>query len=118
MNSSATIGSLSVLTLTLASDAASRGMLGERAWSAYQRLMEMIRECIGDDEALLDQPATPTTMWTRVSLAIEQSLEYRAKIKDLAVALVSALKADVRRGALGISLRKLDVIQANLEEIS
>jgi hypothetical protein len=116
MNGSTTIGSLSVLTLALASDAASRGMLGEAARIAYYRLSEMIRECIGE-EALPEQLATPTPMRTRISLAIEQSYEHRAKIRKAAAALIDALRADVRRGSLGISLRKLDVIKAHLEEI-
>lgn len=118
MNGSATIGSLSVMALTLTSEAASRGILGESSWNAYRRLREVIRECVGDDESLLERLPTSAAMSARISLAIEQSIEYRARIKSLAAALIEALKGDVRRGSLGVSLRKLDVIQAHLEEIA
>jgi hypothetical protein len=118
MNGSATIGSLCVLALIIASDAANRGILGEKTWEAYLRLKEKVGQCIDDEESLLEQLGLSMTKRTRVSSAIEHKPpEFRTKIKTLASALIEALKADVLRGSLGISLRRLETIQADLQEI-
>ncbi len=111
MSSSATIGSLSLLTLALALDASHRGILGKSSRNAYERLTEILRECIdADDDALLEQSRSKIAIRARLAMIVDQSFEYRAKIKSLAKALVHALKADATRGSLGISLRKLDFI--------
>jgi hypothetical protein len=118
MHGSSTIGSLAVLTLALVSEAASRGMLTERSWRAYQSLKETVVDCVGGDEPLIDELSSPTGPRKRISIAIEQSFQHRERIKSLARTLVEALKSDVLRGSLGISLRKLQVLQTYLEDIS
>jgi hypothetical protein len=118
MHGSSTIGSLVVLTLTLVSDAASRGMLTERSWRAHQSLKDTVVDCLGGDEPLLEDISAPSGARKRISIAIEQSFQHREEIKGLARSLIEALKSDVLRGSLGISLRKLQVLQAYLDEAS
>lgn len=117
MNDSMTVGSLSVLALALAADAASRGILGESTRFAYLQLSEKIRACVGDDVSAPEQLGLSPNIRARISAAIEQSIEQRARIKALSRALVESLKADVLQGSLGISLRRLNVIAAHLDEI-
>lgn len=118
MNGATTVGSLAALALTLATDAASRGILGASTRAVYLQLCEKIRQCVDDDELLLEHLGLSPTLRAQVSLAVEQSIEQRARIKALSIALVEAMKADALQGSLGVSLRRLNAIQADLQEIS
>lgn len=117
MNGSTTVGSLSVLALALASEAASRGILRGSTRVAYLQLREKIRQCVDDDEPMLVQLGLSPKIRARVAKAVEQSIEQREKIRALSVALVEALKADVLQGSVGVSLRRLNAIAAHLDEI-
>lgn len=117
MNGTTTVGSLAALALALATDAASRGILGESTRAAYLNLREKIRQCVVDDELLAEQTDFSPTLRTRISSAVEQSIEQRAKVKALAIALVEAMRADALQGSLGVSLRRLNVIETHLQEI-
>lgn len=104
------------MALVLASDASSRGILQENTRIAYAQLREKIRQCV-DDDSLLEQLGFSPKVRARISLAIEQSIEQRAKIRILAYGLVAALKDDVLRGSIGISLNRLDTIATHLDEL-
>lgn len=117
MTGPTTIGSLSVMALALASDAATRGILQESTRVAYFQLRENIRQCVDEDDPLLEQLGLSPNIRARVSLAVEQSAEQRGKVRTLARKLVAALKDDVLKGSIGISLRRLNMIAAHLDEI-
>lgn len=81
MNTAETVGSLSVRALALAKDAATRGILSESTRATYLQLRERISHCL-DGEELLLEPGLSPRIWTRVSLAIEESIEQRARIMN------------------------------------
>ncbi len=119
MSGSATIGFLAISALALTSGAAKRGILGENTRVAYGLLEEKIADWANIDAAVLDELIMREARGTRIMSAIEaQSVDDRATIKNLASALVDSLRADVLRGSLGISLRRLEEIRAQLTAIA
>jgi hypothetical protein len=115
MSNSATIGSLAVLLLTMVAEAAPRGILGQSTRSAYSNLKEKIAQWANSDGAFLEQRQALATRSARIASTIEQQPpEEQAKVKNLSVALIEALKTDALRGSLGISLRRLETIHAQL----
>jgi hypothetical protein len=118
MTYSVTIGSLAVLALTLAADSARRGILGERTRTAYVTLKDKIAQWANVNGAILEHRYAPAIPSARIAIAIErQSMEDQLTVKKLAAALIDALKTDVIQGSLGISIRKLEALQAQLGEI-
>jgi hypothetical protein len=115
MSNSATIGSLAVLLLTMVAEAAPRGILGQGTRSAYSNLKEKIAQWTNSDGAFLEQRQALATRSARIASTIEQQPpEEQANVKNLSVALIEALKTDALRGSLGISLRRLQTIHAQL----
>jgi len=115
MSNSVTIGSLAVLLLTMVAEAAPRGILGEGTRSAYSNLKEKIALWINSDGAFLEQRHALAARRARIASTIEQqSPEEQASVRSLAVALIEALKKDALRGSLGISIRRLETIHAQL----
>jgi len=115
MSSSVTIGSVAVLALTMVAEAAPRGILGEGTRRAYSNLKAKIAEWINSDGAFLEQRLALVAWRARIAKAIEQqSPEEQANVRTLVVDLIEALKKDALRGSLGISIRRLDAIHAQL----
>jgi hypothetical protein len=118
MTDSATISSLAVLALTLASDSAHRGILGEGTRAAYLTLKEKIAQWANINGAILERRFAPANPSAGTATTIErQSVEDQLTVKILAAALIDALKKDVIQGSLGISIRKLEALQTQLGEI-
>ncbi len=119
MDSATTIGFLIVTLLALASEAAKRGMLGERTRLACSRLKEKIADWSNSDVAVFDEVYISDARRRRVMDAIElRPSDDRATIRGMARALAESLRQDVQRGSLGISLRRLDQIDAQLSASS
>lgn len=115
MTSQSTIGILIVSVLALASEAAKRGILGERTRIAYGGLREKIAAWSNSDATILDVVYLSDSRKRRIIDAIEiRPNDDRVTIKSMASALVESLKEDVRRGSLGISLRRLEEIHDQL----
>jgi len=118
MTDSVTIGSLAVLALTLAADSARRGILGEGTRTAYVTLKEKITQWANIHGAILEDRYALAIPSAKIARTIErQSKEDQLTVKKLAAALIDALKKDVTQGSLGISIRKLEALQAQLGEI-
>ncbi len=113
MTGTMTIGALAAALLALAAEAAQRGILGMATRRAYVNLKEKLAQ-LGQEAATSEF----STAW-RLRLApdpVERSAPVeKENIKALALALLEALKNDVRRGSLGVSLQRLDAIRLQLE---
>lgn len=110
-----TIGFLTVTLLALASEAAKRGMLGERTRLACSRLKEKIVDWSNSDAAIFDEVyiSDARRRWIMDAIELRPS-DDRLTIRGMARALAESLRQDVQRGSLGISLRRLDQIDAQL----
>ncbi len=110
----ATVGAPAVALLSLCTDAAERGILGAPTRRCYLALREKISQLSQGAAA----PERSIWSWRRAQPVdpIERSPEpERESVKALALALIEALLNDVHRGALGISLQRLDAMRFALE---
>ncbi len=114
MTGTTTIGALAAALLALATEAAQRGILGMATRRAYINLKEKLAQIAQD--AISEQTLLSTSWRLRASDPIERSSpREKETIKELALALLEALKNDVRRGSLGLSLQRLDAMRMELE---
>ncbi len=115
MGAPATIGFVTVTLLSLVSEAAARGILGERTRLAYGRLKEKVAAWTSSDATIFEENFFPDLQRKRIIDAIElRPSDDRVTVKSLASALAESLRQDVLRGSLGISLRRLEEINAQL----
>ncbi len=115
MGGATTIGFLTVTLLALASEAAKRGMFGERTRLAYSRLKEEIADWSNSDVTVFDEIYISLARRRRIADTIElRPSDDRVTIRRMARALAESLRQDVQRGSLGISLRRLEQIEAQL----
>jgi hypothetical protein len=118
MSGGTTVGIVSLTLLSLAAEAAKRGILGERTRLAYGRLKEKIAAWANSDAAVLDEVYLPDSRRRRIVEAIElRPSDDRVTVRSMARALTESLRQDVLRGSLGISLRRLEEIDAQLEAL-
>ncbi len=113
-----TIGFVSLTLLSLAATAANRGILGERTRLAYGRLKEKIAEWANSDATIFDEIHIPDSRRRRIIDAIElRPSDDHLAARSMASILAEALRQDVLRGSLGISLRRLEEIDAQLRAL-
>jgi hypothetical protein len=119
MIGSLTIGSFAVMALSMTAEAAAKGILGKASRNTYASLKEKISQWADCDFTILEKMYTSWTRKAHIAKVIEQRPPVdQAHIRDLTAALIEALKRDVRRGSVGISLRRLEAMQEQLMAVS
>ncbi|GLI95364.1 hypothetical protein [Methylocystis echinoides] len=119
MGRETTIGMLIVTLLALASEAAKRGILTEGTRLAYGRLKEKIVAWSDSDTSIFDEFYTRESGRRHIVDAIEvRPSDDRVTVRSMASALAELLRQDVLRGSLGISLRRLEEIDAQLKTLA
>ena len=115
MAGSTTIGYLAVKVLAMTAEVALKGILGKSTRKAYANLRGKIAQWADGDVAVMEKMYTSFTRKAHIAKVIEQqSATDQASIKDLTAALIEALKRDVRRGSIGISIRRLEAMHEQL----
>ncbi|CAJ0891853.1 hypothetical protein AMST5_04169 [freshwater sediment metagenome] len=118
MKGPTTIGFVSLTLLSLASEAAERGILGERTRLAYVRLREKLAAWANSDATIFDETHMPDSRRRRIIDAIELCpTDDRGTVRSMARALAESLRQDVLRGSIGISLRRLEELDAQLRAL-
>jgi hypothetical protein len=119
MSDPVTIGALAASMLAMAGEAVLKSSVGEVVKDAHKALKEKVATwCHGDVEAL---EKAPTSVSREAVIAEEidrQSLEDRADVKKLAVALSEALRTAALAGPTGIDLGRLEAARVQLGEIN
>ncbi len=119
MSGATTVGFVSLTLLSLASEAAKRGILGERTRLAYGWLKEKIAVWANSDATVFDEIYIPDSRRQRIIDAIEsRPSDDRVTVRNMAQALADSLRQDALRGSLGISLRRLEEIDAQLSALA
>ncbi len=118
MSGPMTIGFVSLTLLSLASTAAKRGILGERTRLAYGTLKETIAEWANSDATIFDEIYIQDSRRRQIIDAIElRPSDDQLTVRSMASVLAELLRQDVLRGSLGISLSRLEAIDAQLKAL-
>lgn len=119
MSGATTIGFVSLTLLSLVSTASRRGILGERTRLAYGRLRAQIADWADSDATIFDEIQMQDSRRRWIIDAIElRAKDDRVSVRSMATLLAEALRQDVLRGSLGISLRRLEEIDAQLRALA
>jgi phosphoribosylaminoimidazole-succinocarboxamide synthase len=110
---------VSLTLLSLASEAAKRGILQEKTRLACGRLKEKIAAWANSDVTIFDEIYMPDSRRRWIIDATElRPRDDLVTVRSMASALAESLRQDVLRGSLGISLRRLVEIDAQLKALT
>jgi hypothetical protein len=110
-----TIGALAASALSMAAEAALKGLVGEAAKEAYQALRAKVAGWLGDDlDALEKEPASKGRQLT-IAEALDRQLESdQAEVRTLAQRLVATLREG---GNIGLDVGHLEAMEVQLGNI-
>jgi hypothetical protein len=116
MSDPVTIGAMASLVLSMASEAALKGAVGEAAKDAYNALKHKIaRWASGDVEALEKNPNSAARRAVIAETIDEQPDDEKTSIKKLAIELAGALKKSEAQAPIGIDVGALEAAKISLE---
>ena len=116
MSDSVTIGALASLALSMASEAALKGVVGAGVKDAYKALKNKIAHwASGDLEALEKNPSSVARRAVIAETIDELSDDEKMSVKTLADALTEALKQSAAPGPIGIDVGTLEAARIKLD---
>jgi hypothetical protein len=119
MSDPVTVGAMASLVLSMASEAALKGAVGEAAKDAYKALKNKIAHWAGADvEALEKSPASVPRRAVIAETIDALPDEEKISVKSLAAELAEALKRSAAQGPIGIDIGALEAARIKLEGIT
>ena len=119
MSDPVTIGAMASLVLSMASEAALKGVVGEAAKDAYKALKSKIAHWAAGDVEALERNPTSTPRRAVIAEAIDQLPEAeKISVKALATELADALKKSAAEGPIGIDVGVLEAARIQLDAIN
>jgi hypothetical protein len=115
MSDPATIGSIASIVLSIASEAALKGAVGEAVKDAYKALKEKISHCAaGDLEALERNPVSAPRRAVLAEVIDQLPETDKISVQALATALAEALKKTATEGPIGFDVGRLEAARVQL----
>jgi hypothetical protein len=119
MSDPITIGAMASLVLSMASEAALKGAVGEAAKDAYKALKNKIAHWAGADVEALEKNPLSVPRRAVIAEAIDALPDdEKISVRSLATELADALKNSAAQGPVGIDLGALDAARIKLEGIT
>jgi hypothetical protein len=119
MSDPVTIGAIASLVLSMGSEAALKGVIGEAVKDAYKALKDKISHWAGGDvEALERNPGSAARRAVVAEVVDELPENDKVSVEALSVALADALKEASAKGPVGIDVGVLEAARIKLGKIS
>ena len=119
MSDPVTIGAVASLALSMASEAALKGVVGEGVKDAYKALKNKIAHwASGDVEALEKNPSSVARRAVIAETVDELSDDDKISVKTLADALAEALKQSAAQSPIGIDVGTLEAARIKLDSLT
>jgi hypothetical protein len=116
MSDPVTIGAVASLALSMASEAALKGVVGEGVKDAYKALKNKVAHwASGDVEALEKNPSSVARRAVIAETVDELPDDEKSSVKTLANALAEALKQTAAQGPIGIDVGALEAARIKLD---
>jgi hypothetical protein len=119
MSDPVTIGAVTSLVLSMASEAAIKGGVGEAAKDAYKALKNKLAHWAAGDVEALERNPTSAGRRAVVAETVDQLPEHdKITVKALATELADALKKSAKAGPVGFDIGRLEAARVQLGTIN
>jgi hypothetical protein len=118
MTDPVTIGTLAATALSMAADAALKGVVGEGVKDAYIALKEKVARWAGGDVEALEKAPASANRQALIAQAVDgQATDEQVMVKTLVAVLVAALNSRTG-GPVGLDIGRLNALSVQLDAIT